>query len=323
MPKPTTKLAAAVAVCVLGSITLATAQEKPQSEASETGAAPAAAAADECLSGPKGTAPDGSHWYYRTDRALKRKCWYLADEVAKASKTVSSKPAPSAEKPAPRADKPMKPSVANARAELATKTSEEEQAKLAETTWPPMTETTTADTSREAAPNTADTDGQPRQFTSRWPDPAAAANADDLQTKLASSQAANAQTGATQQSAAPAVAPAPQPATAKQSSEPSHFLGLLLSVIAGALALLAILGPMLLRYVRPRQPDLRDTSERRRAIWDSVDQGEQSIFTPTAEPTLRDTFSRRLRNLDEPSRENDPSREIEELLSRASKRSAA
>jgi hypothetical protein len=34
-------------------------------------------AADECLSGPRGTAPQGSHWYYRVDRSTGRHCWYL------------------------------------------------------------------------------------------------------------------------------------------------------------------------------------------------------------------------------------------------------
>ena len=37
-------------------------------------------AADECLSGPKGTAPKGSHWYYRVDRSTGRHCWYIGAE---------------------------------------------------------------------------------------------------------------------------------------------------------------------------------------------------------------------------------------------------
>jgi len=36
-----------------------------------------ARAADECASGPVGTAPPGSHWYYRLDRATHAHCWYL------------------------------------------------------------------------------------------------------------------------------------------------------------------------------------------------------------------------------------------------------
>ena len=43
-------------------------------------------AADDCLSKPKGLAPEGSHWYYRIDRATKRHCWYLGDQREKLSR---------------------------------------------------------------------------------------------------------------------------------------------------------------------------------------------------------------------------------------------
>lgn len=35
------------------------------------------AKANECLSGPKGLAPAGKHWFYRLERPSGRKCWYL------------------------------------------------------------------------------------------------------------------------------------------------------------------------------------------------------------------------------------------------------
>jgi hypothetical protein len=38
-------------------------------------------ATDDCLAGPSGAAPHGSHWYYRTDRQWQRKCWYLGKAV--------------------------------------------------------------------------------------------------------------------------------------------------------------------------------------------------------------------------------------------------
>lgn len=43
-----------------------------------------AAYAKECLTAPKAQTPKGGHWYYRTDRVLNRKCWYLrvADQPA-------------------------------------------------------------------------------------------------------------------------------------------------------------------------------------------------------------------------------------------------
>ena len=51
--------------------------------------ASAAPAADECLAKPKGPAPAGKHWYYQTNRAVQRKCWYLDDE---GEKTVAATP---------------------------------------------------------------------------------------------------------------------------------------------------------------------------------------------------------------------------------------
>ena len=35
------------------------------------------ARAENCLTEPNSAAPAGSHWYYRSDRANQRKCWYL------------------------------------------------------------------------------------------------------------------------------------------------------------------------------------------------------------------------------------------------------
>ena len=39
-----------------------------------------ARAADECGAGPVGTAPPGSHWYYRLDRVTHAHCWYLGPQ---------------------------------------------------------------------------------------------------------------------------------------------------------------------------------------------------------------------------------------------------
>jgi hypothetical protein len=43
-----------------------------------------ARAADECLEKPNAPSPEGSHWYYRTDRTTNRQCWYLGSERGKA-----------------------------------------------------------------------------------------------------------------------------------------------------------------------------------------------------------------------------------------------
>jgi hypothetical protein len=39
-----------------------------------------ARAADDCLAGPNADPPQGSHWYYRVDRAQQRHCWYLGPQ---------------------------------------------------------------------------------------------------------------------------------------------------------------------------------------------------------------------------------------------------
>jgi hypothetical protein len=41
------------------------------------GVEPRTARADDCLAQPNSSAPAGNHWYYHTDRATQRKCWYL------------------------------------------------------------------------------------------------------------------------------------------------------------------------------------------------------------------------------------------------------
>jgi hypothetical protein len=43
----------------------------------------ASRAADDCVSKPNTTPPQGSHWYYRVDRTTHRQCWYLGAEGAK------------------------------------------------------------------------------------------------------------------------------------------------------------------------------------------------------------------------------------------------
>jgi hypothetical protein len=75
-------------------------------------------AAGTCLSSPRATAPQGSHWYYRTDRTLQRKCWYLASEDRDAASeaapaAVQSRPTKRAALPA--TDEGARPTAQSAR----------------------------------------------------------------------------------------------------------------------------------------------------------------------------------------------------------------
>src|SRR5215218_880362 len=72
---------------------------------------------DECLLAPKGTKPEGTHWYYRIDRATKRHCWYLREVGEKVSQ--SYRPAKAIP---PQAEAAAQGLVADAHAELPAQT---------------------------------------------------------------------------------------------------------------------------------------------------------------------------------------------------------
>ena len=42
-----------------------------------------------CIAKPNGQAPQGQHWFYRTDRVTHRQCWYLAPQNADAQKSAT------------------------------------------------------------------------------------------------------------------------------------------------------------------------------------------------------------------------------------------
>src|SRR3981081_4038154 len=73
------------AVSLTGRSSFAQLAAQGAAPAATQGSAPAAAkgATDECLAKPGATAPQGSHWYYRVNRADGRHCWYLGAEGAK------------------------------------------------------------------------------------------------------------------------------------------------------------------------------------------------------------------------------------------------
>ncbi len=53
-----------------------------------------AAAAEDCITSPNSTPPQGRHWYYRTDRTANRRCWYLAPKDVKLRQAASPKRLP-------------------------------------------------------------------------------------------------------------------------------------------------------------------------------------------------------------------------------------
>jgi len=75
-----------------------------RAEPATNDAASKASKAKDCLSSPGGTAPEGSHWYYRVDRANNnRHCWYLGARGKLARQAVSTPAQPAASQAAPQA----------------------------------------------------------------------------------------------------------------------------------------------------------------------------------------------------------------------------
>ncbi len=326
----------------------------------------AGSAPDECLAAPKTTTPAGAHWYYRTEKGTKRKCWYLADEGARTKKTTAiTEPTPSdtAEQDVPpptkitpsakqeasaaKQDAPKKSiqkSVANARAELTAGT--DDDPSLAETTWPPMPAPSAGTDVRsdnqmaaaQPAPEAANKQGW--NIATRWPEPTSVASASDQPAAAPAPQPVQPAPALTAErlvtaAATPSAAAQPAVTTGTATNQPPQSttpadsegmsLRIMLSVLVCMLALVAILGPMLFKYFRPKPREDERTYGQRRPIWD-MNVASGSIMQDNPMPMSPPRYAR---VLDEPHMPDQPrvldgaADEIEELLARASKRSAA
>jgi len=297
------------------------------------------AAENECLAAPKATTPAGAHWYYRLEKGTKRKCWYLADEGAKVRQTKDITSPPIAETPTteegvpPPKNKPMQKSVANARAELRPDTPDEDKS-LAESTWPPLTQSSTGmvrDDNQTAAMHPASEPANTKgwNIASRWPEPKAVASTDN-QTATSGPEPAQHAPALTPDrlvmAAAPAAttAPARQPDSAAQPAIPSSDDGtfsirILLSILVCALALAAIVGPMIFKHVWPQSRKDSRGSGPRRPIWD-MDISRETVRQDNPAPTSRVLYADAQ---PEPRVLDEAVDEIENLLARASRRPAA
>ncbi len=272
-------------------------------------------AADDCLSRPKGQAPEGSHWYYHIDRASKRHCWYLGDEREKLSRARPQNSAPIADPASPQKDTATQRPVADAHAELPLPQTRVEQ----ETSVPawqriPATTANAASVEIGQAANAPDAKRQLSVIASRWPDPSGVSSS--VSPAPATGNSGEAVQLNTEQAPLPAVAPS---AAADLSSEKqSGSVQMLLLVMMGALVLAGVMGRAIFRFGRIRQAGRRQTRSDRRAIWDSVDTDRPSPPAyPRAEASMRRVeIPRELRQAD------DPNGRIAEMLSRLSKSTA-
>lgn len=161
---------------------------------------PAPARADTCLSAPNAPTPAGSHWFYRTDHANKRKCWYLR----KVDATPAAAPADADAADGASAEAAPAPSVAKPK--TATASGAAQPASVSQPTPSPLSPSV-ADARAEYAAPQQPRNAAPAAANSPFPDPVLAAPAE-----------------ATQQAAAPApqTAPAKPPVTMKERwSEPT------------------------------------------------------------------------------------------------------
>jgi hypothetical protein len=230
----------------------------------------------------------------------------------------------------------MRKSVANARAELTARSPDEDRS-LAESTWPPLTAPDKAAVRNDnqtavIQPDPDPTNAQGWNIASRWPEPKTVASADDQSASAPEpAQPAPALTPDRLAAAAATAPPSATPVAATQPDGAAHTadtsdggttsIRILLSVLVCGLALAAIIGPMIFKYVRPRpRKDLR-ASARRRPIWDM---NVSEAATRRDDPRMAAAPPQQYIDAPpEPRVLDEAVDELENLLARASRRSAA
>ena len=273
-------------------------------------------AADDCLSKPKGQAPEGSHWYYHIDRVSKRHCWYLGDQRERLSRAKPQNTAPIADPASPQKETATQRPVTDAYAELPLpQTRVEQQPNASAWQRTPATTANAASVENGQAANAPDAKTQLSVIASRWPDPSGVSSS--VSPAPTTGNLGEAVQLNTEQAPLPAVAPS---AAADLSSEKqSGSVQMLLLVMMGALVLAGVMGSAIFRFGSIRQAGRRQTRSDRRAIWDSLDTDRRSPPAyPRAEPSMpRVDIPRELRHAD------DPNGRIAEMLARLSRGAAA
>jgi hypothetical protein len=292
MPKRTAKFVSAIFAGILAGAPLTTTSH------GET------VAADNCLSGPKGETPAGSHWYYRIDHSTKRQCWYLREEGGNLSQAAPQASSPSAKPLPPQTGAAPQNSVANARAELPVRTTRNEGSSTAL-----PANAAGFDTPRANAPDPRATSPA---VVSRWPDPSGVSPA-------ASPQPATSDL-ADNVPATTIAAPAPAAAVVAPAARNSNTQGLpgpvpkLFIAVAGALTLGSIAASMIFKLGRARPGTVRG---RRRPIWEQTDDDRIVLSNyPDA-----DVLPRRPRFARDVGVAINPDDRMAEFLSRISRRS--
>ncbi|MDE2378995.1 hypothetical protein [Bradyrhizobium sp.] len=230
-------------------------------------------AAEDCLAAPKGATPEGQHWYYRIERGTKRQCWYLREEGAAKEGTKESTKTAQAPANPQKANAPAPHTLQDARAELTA--SQPAPAQNTTPSLPAQPAPWPAATLPQSATGSAAVQGP--LLAQRWPDASNVAQAQPAQMAPAAPSPAVPETDE-QAAPAPQVSTPPAPAALAAAAvpvdKPTGSLQTLFLVIGAALTLAGITGSLIYRFAGARSRSRTNTGARRRANWDSWDQGK-------------------------------------------------
>jgi hypothetical protein len=287
MPGRTAKFVSVVVASILAGIPLATVSH---------GATPAA---EDCLSGPKDAAPNGSHWYYRIDHATKRHCWYLKGE--KLSQSAAPNSSPSAKPASPTEETTTQRSIADAHAELPAQAAIEAPKRGAGLAPAIAADATNATPAAET---------QRSAVASRWPEQSGISSSTVPPSTAANSGAAVPPDSDATPSAAPA-AVALAAADSSSEKQPGSIQTLLL-VILGALTLAGLIGSAVFRFGNLRWIGRGTIQVDRQAIWETanIDRRSPTVDLDSGARIRRDDIPWELRTAD------DPNGRIQEMLAR-------
>lgn len=263
-------ISALVGSIIAGAPLAAVSQNAPSAAGTaSTATASTANAAADCLASPKGSAPQGQHWFYRVERATKRQCWYLRAEGAKEGAQATQSAQATADTPSAPPAAPQ--SVQNAHAEYTTP-----QTSAAGSAPAPAAAAT------QPAPGTTDANAAQPAIATRWPDAAPASPAPQPSPATAAAPAA----ASAQPSAKPAASPAPVTLAAADApaDKPTGSVQMLLLVIGGALALAGLLASVIYRFAGGRT---RVQTADRRVNWDHRQDDDHSRAPWHTEPAPR------------------------------------
>lgn len=315
MSKRTAKFVSAIFASLLAGTPLATVSHG----ATET--------ADSCLSGPKGATPEGSHWYYRIDRATKRQCWYLKDENGKVSRAEPEDPSPRADAVPPPVSPPRSAStqrsIANARAELTSpQTRAEQEPNIFTGQRVPAAAAGAANLENNQPANAADDNAGRSVVASRWPEASPVSSSLSAATPTGDSSAMAQTNPETELS--PAAAEVPVAAADAPSEKPSGSVQMLLIVMAGALAVAGVIGSAMFRFGGTRRAGRRDIKAGRRVNWDlaRADRPSLSEEARATAPVPQVNLRRKANLPRELQAADDPDDRIAQMLARLA-RSAA